>query len=81
MRVTVRLFAGAKALAQAGAVEVQLPAGATYADLAAALAKASPSLQPLAAASRFAADTEYRQPADAVDAAAQIALIPPVSGG
>lgn len=81
MRVTVLLFAGAREAAGADQVDVQLPDGATYAGLAEALRHAFPPLERLATTARFAADAAYVDLGEPVDPAAEIALIPPVSGG
>lgn len=81
MTVRVLLFAGAREAAGMDSVSVDLPAGADYAQLAAALRETAPTLAGLIARSRFAEGTRYAGPTDAVDPAAEIALIPPVSGG
>lgn len=81
MTVNVQLFAGARELAGADSLEVEVDDGANYQQLAAAIAAVCPALETLMTASRFAAGAEYARPADEVDPAAEIALIPPVSGG
>ena len=81
MNVNVQLFAGASQIAGVDEVSVELPAGATFADLSAALSAAEPNLTSLVASSRFAADAEYVAADAKVDLSAEIALIPPVSGG
>lgn len=74
MQLTVRLFAGLRERAGADRVTVDLPDGATAADLLAAL-----DLAPRACI--VAVDREY-VPADRVlDPRAEVALVPPVSGG
>ena len=81
MTVTVLLFAGAREAAGADQVSVELADGAVYSDLASELRRGFPQLQRLTAAARFAADAGYVDLSDPVDPAAEIALIPPVSGG
>jgi len=81
MTLKVQLFAGASQQVGQDAVELELPDDATYEDLAAKLAAAQPCLAGLIAASRFAADAEYVSLEVEVDPQAEIALIPPVSGG
>jgi len=79
--MTVLLFAAARDLAGAGSLAIDLPLGATIADLRAALAQRTPALASLLAKSAlavnhdFAADDRILQPTD------EVAVIPPVSGG
>ncbi|TWT67658.1 ThiS family protein [Posidoniimonas polymericola] len=81
MTVTVLMFAGAREAVGADHVEAPLEPGATYADLAVALAGRFPALGRLLQSARFAADAGYVDPTDKVDPTTEIALIPPVSGG
>lgn len=81
MTVAVLMFAGAREAVGADQVEVTLDDGATYAELAAALAERFPGLARLVKSARLAADAGYVDPADGIDPTAEIALIPPVSGG
>jgi molybdopterin converting factor subunit 1 len=81
MRVPVRLFAVARQRAGRPVVELDLPDGATVADLKAALAEAVPELAAILAAARFAVDSEYADDASPIRPGAELALIPPVSGG
>jgi molybdopterin synthase sulfur carrier subunit len=81
MMVRVRLFAVARQLAGQEQVEVSLPAGSTIAQLRTALLEQHPSLAPLARAAMFAVGTEYADDAARVEEGADIACIPPVSGG
>lgn len=81
MQVTVLLFAGAREAAGADQVTVPLGSHPTVADLAAALGAQSPTLAPLIARARFAVDNHFAAPADPVPDGAEVALIPPVSGG
>ncbi len=80
MTVSVRLFAGLRERAGADRVEVELPEGASVADLLAALA-ATPvgSLRPGQCV--VAVNREYARADEPVRAGDEVALIPPVSGG
>jgi molybdopterin converting factor small subunit len=58
-----------------------LPAGATVADLRARLGSACPALGPLLPRSAVAVNEEFAEDSVAISAAAEVALLPPVSGG
>lgn len=81
MIVSVRLFAMAKQRGEADTVTVNLPESATIAQLKGALAEAVPALVPLLPSLRFAINAEYVTDSDAIVPGAEIAAIPPVSGG
>lgn len=81
MKVRVLLFALARELAGRGEVELELPESATVADARDALARAHPALADLAGRSMFAVNQEYRADADEIPPDAEVACIPPVSGG
>ena len=81
MRVTVKLFAVAKERAGCDAVEVELPEAALVRQLRTALAEQHPSLAGIVPHARFAINNEYCGDQVAIPAAAEIAIIPPVSGG
>ncbi|MBX9581306.1 MAG: molybdopterin converting factor subunit 1 [Gemmataceae bacterium] len=81
MTHTVRLFARGRELAGADAVPVELPAGATVADLRRALAERYPALAGLLAASAVAVNHDFAEDADVIAPADELAVIPPVSGG
>jgi MoaE-MoaD fusion protein len=74
MLVSVRLFAGLRERAGASHVDVELPDGATVADLLAALELAPRSC--VAAINR-----EYADAASRIAPGDEVALVPPVSGG
>ncbi len=80
-QVVVRLFAVARDLAGAATVELALHADATIADLRLALVKRMPQLAVYGASLRFAIDNDYAEDATIIPAGAEIACIPPVSGG
>jgi sulfur-carrier protein len=77
----VHLFAAARDLAGTAAVTVELPAGATIADLRAALAAAMPALAPLLARSAVAVNHDFAEDDRVLADADELAVIPPVSGG
>ncbi|MDP6443527.1 MAG: MoaD/ThiS family protein [Pirellulaceae bacterium] len=81
MKITVKMFALAKQLVQADEVCVTLPDQATLADLKRALREQHPALDSLAAHWMFAIDGEYAGDADQLHEQADVACIPPVSGG
>lgn len=81
MNVRVLLFAAARDAAAAGVVELDLPEPATVAQLQAALVDRYPDLGPIAARSAVAVDGRYAGPAHPIAPGAEVALIPPVSGG
>jgi molybdopterin synthase catalytic subunit len=76
----VRLFAGLRERAGAGAIEVELPDGARAADVLAAMAQTPVgALEP--GQCIVAINREYARADDPVRATDEVALIPPVSGG
>jgi molybdopterin converting factor subunit 1 len=81
MRLCVKLFALAKDLAGADTVEVELPEGATVAELRHVLGRDCPPLARLLERCAVAVDNEFATNATALRAGAEVALLPPVSGG
>ncbi len=81
MTVTVRLFARARDLAGADRVAVELPPDATAGDLRRQLAARVPALAALLDRSALAVGGEVAEDDQALPADAEIALLPPVSGG
>jgi molybdopterin converting factor subunit 1 len=81
MRASVRLFALARERAGMDEVEVELPSGATVADLRSALAAAVPGLESILGASRIALNREFADEMTPIPPSAELAVIPPVSGG
>lgn len=77
----VLLFARARELAKREALEVNVPAGATVADVRRVIAAACPALAGLVERSALAVNNEYARDEDRVPADAEVALVPPVSGG
>ena len=81
MTVRVRLFARAKDLAGAEAVAVTLSPGATVGDLRRRLAADHPALAGLLSRCAVAVADEFAEDSLPLSAGAEVALLPPVSGG
>ncbi len=81
MRCRVLLFARAQDLAGARSVTVDVPEGATVAELRRRLAAAQPALAALLERSALAVNGEFADNDQTLSPAAEIALLPPVSGG
>jgi molybdopterin converting factor subunit 1 len=81
LNVEVRLFAAARQLAGREKVILTLDAPETVAQLRLALASQIPALADLAPRIVFALNAEYAREDQPVSADAEIAAIPPVSGG
>lgn len=81
MMITVKLFARARDLAGVDAARVELPAGATVAMLRQALARDYPALAPLLEKSALAMANEFASDDQPLAADAEVAVLPPVSGG
>ena len=81
MTVAVHLFAAARDLAGGSTVAVELPAGATVAQVRAALAARFPALAGLLVRSAVAVNQEYADESTPVTDSDELAVIPPVSGG
>lgn len=77
----VLLFAAAAELAAARTITIDLPPTVTAADVLAALGQQLPELAELLPACRLAVDQTFVGPDFLVPAGAELALIPPVSGG
>ena len=81
MIVHVRLFARARDLAGADSIAVELPNGATVADLRRRLAADHPALAGLLERSALAVENEFAEDSLVLSGNVEIALLPPVSGG
>jgi sulfur-carrier protein len=81
MRFNVKLFAAAREAADGDSIEVELPTGATVAALRRALMERLPKVRDLLARSMFAIDREYARDYAKIPENAEVACIPPVSGG
>ena len=76
VRVRVRLFAGLRERAGAGSLEIDVPDGATVADVWPVLALGAEPAGLL-----YARNRAYVDPGEALQAGDEVAVIPPVSGG
>jgi molybdopterin converting factor subunit 1 len=81
MIFNVRLFARARDLGGADRVTVDLPNGATVADLRRRLVALHPQLADLTGKCAVAVDAEFAGDGQVLTEGAEIALLPPVSGG
>ena len=77
----VLLFARARELAGVESIDVNLPPRATVADLRASLANQCERIARLVEKSAIAVNNEYAADATLLPAGAEVALLPPVSGG
>ncbi|MCE9526981.1 MAG: MoaD/ThiS family protein [Planctomycetales bacterium] len=81
MILPIKLFAIARQRLGRDEVEVTLPASATAGDLRRALAEQFPALADVLPHIRIAINSSYANDATVIPAGAEVALIPPVSGG
>lgn len=81
MNVRVKLFAVARQRIGRDQLEVQLPADATVGQLRHSLVELHPPLADVLAHARVAINSEYAAENAVIPAAAEVAIIPPVSGG
>ncbi len=81
MNVEVLLFAGPKEIAGVDRAAVEIDNGATYGELRKRLGEEVPALLPLLAVSRLAAGGEFVDDQELISENAEVALVPPVSGG
>ena len=81
MKVRVRLFAAARQAAGCDVVELELPAQTTIAELRRRLQQDRPELSAVTEAALFAVNAEYAGETLEIPPGAEVACIPPVSGG
>ena len=81
MRVEVKLFAGARQAHGSDTLVIELPEAATIADLRASIERDHPHLTPVLRRAHFALNTDYATDDTVIPADAELACIPPVSGG
>lgn len=79
--ITVCFFARARDLAGLERVRMTLPVGATIGDVRNQLAHEFPRLAGLLTRSALAIDNEFAEDDSAVPPGAEVAVLPPVSGG
>jgi len=81
MDIRVRLFARARDIAGSDSVTLHLSAGATVGDLRKQLGRERPALAGLLERSAVAVNDEFADDSLTVPVGAEVALLPPVSGG
>jgi molybdopterin converting factor subunit 1 len=81
MNVTVRLFARARDLAGRDSLTLETPSAITVAELRRRIGAACPPLSSLLSRCAVAVNDEFANDDMTVPADAEIALLPPVSGG
>ena len=81
MKLRVKLFAVAKELAGSDEIEIELPEGATVADVRHAVENTCPALAGVLPHALWAVDAAYATDATPLSETSDVALIPPVSGG
>jgi molybdopterin synthase catalytic subunit len=81
VRVNILYFAAARERAGVSHEALELPEGATAAQALAAACERHPALQAVAGKLRIAVDQDFAQPDRKLREGAEVALIPPVSGG
>ena len=81
MTVTIKMFAAAREAVGAAEVNIEVPANASAGDLRQALCENYPQVRPLAERAMFAVNARYVRDDEAIQPGAEVACIPPVSGG
>lgn len=81
MQVPLKLFALARQIAGVSEVVLDLPQNATVGDLKRVLAETSPAIVPLLRNLMIAVNSEYAADDLVIPPGAEVAAIPPVSGG
>ncbi len=81
MNVQVRFFAAARQAVQRERVDLDVPDGTTVAELRDLLQREFPEMSTLLRHAAFAVDAEYSANSEKIPPNAEIACIPPVSGG
>jgi molybdopterin converting factor subunit 1 len=81
MILRVRLFARARDLGGADTLSVEVPAGATVADLRRGIAVVAPALAALVTRCAVAVNSDFADDSRTLGETDEVALLPPVSGG
>ncbi len=81
MKLDVRFFALYRERAKRNTFPVELPQGATVADLTNEVRRHYPNLAPLEVQIVVAVNAEYAEPDTVLHSGDDVCLIPPVSGG
>ena len=79
--VHVRLFARARELAGADTLDLTVPGAAKVGDVRRLIGELHPALRGLLARSALAVNGEFADDSQPVPPGAEVALLPPVSGG
>lgn len=81
MQVRARFFASHRERIGRDRWEVELPEGATVADLIARVGEQFPELRPLLGIARYAVNREYAGGETVLRQGDEVAFVPPVAGG
>ena len=81
MKAVVKLFAGAREAVGQSEIEIEIGAPCTIGQLRDLIQAQYPALAPLLSHSLFAIEGEYSEDKAVIPPEAEIACIPPVSGG
>jgi molybdopterin synthase sulfur carrier subunit len=81
MQLPILLFAGAKQIANTDQIFIEVPQPVTAGEILQRIADSMPELRGLASHSRLAVNGRYVTSQTIVETTAELALIPPVSGG
>ncbi len=81
MLIRARLFAVHRERAGTDRLDVDLPAGATVADLVEEVVGRVPDLAPVLRGARYAVNREYLPSTTVLQSGDEVAFIPPVAGG
>lgn len=81
MRVSVRLFASFREIAGERQLDLEVPTGATVADVVTSLGERFPRLAGPLRSARFALDQAYVEADTPMQEGQELVLLPPVSGG
>lgn len=81
MTIRILFFARARDLAEAEVIDLEAPTGFTVADLRRRLVENHPALAEILPRCMIAVNEEFAADKDPIPANAEVACIPPVSGG
>ncbi|MEM7481994.1 MAG: MoaD/ThiS family protein [Acidobacteriota bacterium] len=81
MKIRILAFATAAEALGGREIELEVPAGTRVSDLAGRMAEDHPALAPLWPRLAVAVDGQLAQTSTVIAAGAEVALLPPVSGG
>jgi molybdopterin converting factor subunit 1 len=81
MMITILFFANLREIAGVKSIALELPVGASVADMKMLLAGRMPALKPLMDFALVSINREYATDGQVIPEQAEIAIFPPVSGG